>query len=669
MLMAVYENHIKVWGLELSMDKEVDVQGALSSSQACQQTIDELRLLKTKCELLIKYANDIILLFDPASKLVEANDRAIAAYGYSREELEGMPATSLGAPAFQEKLMIDWDKSALQDGVLFEAEHQRKDGSVFPVEVSMRLMDIDGRQYCQEIVRDITERKSLQQQLQQQITELEDIRQEWIDVFDSVSDPIWIHDQDMRIVRANRAFAEKVGLPFKEIIGQVYWQIFPRMDGPLHDFDEKHEAGHKIRLFNGEIFQSHCYPVKDAHGNEIYTVHVMEDVTERERTEQNLQRISRTLATLSAANHALIRANEEVELLEDLCRAAVEQGGYVMAWVGYVQQDAAQSVVPVAHVGFEQGYLETVNITWADSERGRGPVGRAVRHGRTQVVQDIPADPSMSPWREDAVKRGYNACISLPLKIKDQVFGVLSIYAKETSAFIPEEIALLEEMADDMAYGIAGLRTRIERDDAMRKYQEKSEQLQSNLNGTIQAIAATVEVRDPYTAGHQHRVADLAVAIAHELGLDEDRVYGLHLTGIVHDLGKIQIPAEILSKPGRLTEIEYAMIKQHPQSGYDILKGIQFPWPIAQAVLQHHERLDGSGYPNGLKDGDILLEAKILAVADVVEAMASHRPYRAGLGLETALAEIDKNKGVLYDPAVVEACIKLFREERFTFVW
>lgn len=201
-----------------------------------------------------------------------------------------------------------------------------------------------------------------------------------------------------------------------------------------------------------------------------------------------------------------------------------------------------------------------------------------------------------------------------------------------------------------------------ERTDALRANEMK---LRTSLFDFISAMAATVEVRDPYTAGHQRRVADLATSIATEMALPRERVDGLHLAGVVHDFGKIQVPAEILSKPGRLSELEFAIIKQHPQTGHDILKGIDFPWPIAQTVLQHHERLDGSGYPQGLKGEAILLEARILAVADVVEAMMSHRPYRAGLGLEAALEEIGRNRGVRYDPDVVDACLRLFRERGY----
>jgi putative nucleotidyltransferase with HDIG domain len=189
----------------------------------------------------------------------------------------------------------------------------------------------------------------------------------------------------------------------------------------------------------------------------------------------------------------------------------------------------------------------------------------------------------------------------------------------------------------------------------------------SNLEQSLQAISIMLEKRDPYTAGHQQRVAELAEKIALELGLSKDQAHGIRLAGIVHDIGKIQTPSEVLTKPGKLTDIEYSLIKLHPQTGYDILKNIKFPWPIAEAVLQHHERLDGSGYPQGLKGKKIILEARIISVADVVEAMSSHRPYRAGLGLEAALEEITSKRGIHFDPEVVNACLRLFKDHGYKF--
>lgn len=187
------------------------------------------------------------------------------------------------------------------------------------------------------------------------------------------------------------------------------------------------------------------------------------------------------------------------------------------------------------------------------------------------------------------------------------------------------------------------------------------------LESTVKALGVTSELRDPYTAGHQRRVTQLACAIAREMDFTVNQINGIRVAGLLHDIGKILIPAEILTKPSKLTEVEFAIVKTHAMASYDILKSIEFPWPVAQIVIQHHEKLNGSGYPSGLKDDEILMEAKILCVADIVEAMSSHRPYRPALGIDVALEEMLKNKGVLYDPKVVDSCVKLFREKGFKF--
>jgi HD-GYP domain-containing protein (c-di-GMP phosphodiesterase class II) len=191
------------------------------------------------------------------------------------------------------------------------------------------------------------------------------------------------------------------------------------------------------------------------------------------------------------------------------------------------------------------------------------------------------------------------------------------------------------------------------------------ERLEHAMESTLQAVSSMVELRDPYTAGHERRVGELAAAIGTEMGLPESTVKGLRLAGYVHDLGKISVPAEILSKPTRLAPMEYDLIKNHPQSGFDVLKNVDFPWPVAQVILQHHERLDGSGYPQQLKGDEILLEARVMAVADVVEAMFSHRPYRPGMGLDAALAEVETNSGRFYDARAVAACLRLFRDKGY----
>ncbi len=197
--------------------------------------------------------------------------------------------------------------------------------------------------------------------------------------------------------------------------------------------------------------------------------------------------------------------------------------------------------------------------------------------------------------------------------------------------------------------------------------QASYDKLDKTLDSVIQTMSLVVEMRDPYTAGHQHRVSSLACSIAAELGLPQEKINGIRVIGAIHDIGKICVPAEILAKPGRITEAEFSIIKEHSKTGYDILKGIDFPWPVATAVLQHHERMNGTGYPGKISGDAIIIEARVLAVSDVVEAMASHRPYRPALGIDKALEEIARNKGVLYDPAVVEACLNIFHEHIFAF--
>lgn len=231
----------------------------------------------------------------------------------------------------------------------------------------------------------------------------------------------------------------------------------------------------------------------------------------------------------------------------------------------------------------------------------------------------------------------------------------------------------LEVYAVVLKEGGKGLGTRsylwdiTERKHAEKNIRQSIAALRKLLGGVINVIVSLVEVKDSYTSGHQSRVADLARTIATEMGLSKDQIEGIRSAGVMHDLGKICVPAEILSKPSKLNESEFELIKAHSQVAYDILKDIEFPWPIARIIYQHHERMDGSGYPQGISGEDICLEARILAVADVVEAMASHRPYRPALGIDKALDEILTNRGRLYDPEVVDTCVKLFKENKFKF--
>jgi response regulator RpfG family c-di-GMP phosphodiesterase len=258
------------------------------------------------------------------------------------------------------------------------------------------------------------------------------------------------------------------------------------------------------------------------------------------------------------------------------------------------------------------------------------------------------------------VKADYDADVIIITGLVKN-FHYEEIIAEGASDFIEKPIRLAEIVAR-LKRVLNERQTRGKLKATAKELRYNLDRFQQAMEGFVQAISLAVEMRDPYTAGHQDRVADLACAIARKMGLTEDRIYGLRMASVIHDLGKITIPGEILCKPGRLSGPEYQMIKTHVQSGYDILKKIDFPWPLADIVLQHHERLDGSGYPHGLAGDQILVEARILSVSDVFETIGSHRPYRPSLGVKKAVDELRQNRGRLYDDEVVDACLSLVNQ-------
>jgi PAS domain S-box-containing protein/putative nucleotidyltransferase with HDIG domain len=263
----------------------------------------------------------------------------------------------------------------------------------------------------------------------------------------------------------------------------------------------------------------------------------------------------------------------------------------------------------------------------------------------------------------------------LPDTVRDEyrhVFDTGETLVTEENTTIDDRVFITETRKIPILEGgrvtqvVTVIRNITDRKHAEEALRHSYDQMRETFIATVNALASTVEMKDPYTAGHQRWVTRLACAIAEEMGFSGEQIEGIRMAGLIHDIGKINIPTEILSKPGHLSEIQYNMVKVHPQIGCDILREIKFPWPVAEIVLQHHERMDGSGYPQGLSGEEIILEARILAVADAVEAMSSHRPYRVAHGIERALEEISRNRGTLYDPEVVDACLRLF-EKGFRF--
>ena len=433
--------------------------------------------------------------------------------------------------------------------------------------------------------------------------------------------------------------------------------------------DKSCEWEYRIRKKDGEIrwIQDLAQIFTDSAGKIDYINGILFDITDRKQAEERLKRTSRALRALSACNQALVHATREEGFLTDVCEVIVREGGYPLVWVGYAQPDKIKSVAPIASAGVEAEQPEWIGLTWGKGERGQGPGGMAIKTGEIQVARDILHDPALAPWHEEWRRRDFKAIIALPLIVEGKTIGILDISSQDLGAFDPEEVRLLEELAGGVSFGIWSLRNDRERQRAEAEVQHSLEKLKKALDGTVLAVANTVEMRDPYTAGHQRQVAQLAGAIAQEMGFPAERVEGMRVLGCLHDIGKIAIPAEILSKPGRISPMEFTLIKDHPRVGYEIIKDIDFPFPLAEGILQHHERLNGSGYPQGISGTDIILEARILGVADVVEAMASHRPYRRSLGIDPALEEISRNRGILYDPEVVDICLKLFHEKMFSF--
>jgi PAS domain S-box-containing protein/putative nucleotidyltransferase with HDIG domain len=383
------------------------------------------------------------------------------------------------------------------------------------------------------------------------------------------------------------------------------------------------------------------------------------DITAQKVAEETLARLSRVRETLLECHAAILRERDEARLLESLCEILAANRGYVLAWIGRTDPERPDRIKPWAAAGTAIGYLDGIDIRSSeDHANGLGPAGSAFRTGQPQVTHAVAEDPRFGPWAERAVRFGIASSATLPIRGDHGVTAVLNVYSTANAAFDNVELILLRQFANSLGIALTRLH-------AMTALESVSRALSQSSLAVIEAMSAALEQRDPYTAGHQTRVAVLAVAIARELGWAEERIEGLRLGAMIHDIGKIGVPADILNRPGKLAKAEMEIIKTHPQVGHDILKNVTFPWPIQDMVLQHHERLDGSGYPRGLKGAQIIEEAKVLCVADVVEAISSHRPYRAALGIGAGMEEIERGKGTLYEPAITDACLSVLRRGDF----
>ncbi|RLE37561.1 hypothetical protein DRJ17_06335 [Candidatus Woesearchaeota archaeon] len=379
-----------------------------------------------------------------------------------------------------------------------------------------------------------------------------------------------------------------------------------------------------------------------------------------EKSEKRIKYLYSVLNAVRGVNQLIVKERDKGILLQKACDILIGARGYNAAWLGLLKDENTFGVV----VGSPP--KGDVSRFCKQMLKGDNPpcIERTFIQKVPFTVMERPRDcegcilKSTYPGKESVIMRiAYNG----------KLLGLLILSLAPSISVKDEEKYLLIEVANDIAFGLHNIEME-EKDKILKqKLQLSYQKLQKTMEGAINTIAKIVETKDPYTSGHQQRVSKLAETIARKMKLPQEKIERIRISSLVHDVGKISVPAEILNKPTKLTEIEFNLIKDHSQAGYDILKLIKFPWPIEKIVLQHHERLEGSGYPRGLKGEDIIIEARIIGVADVVEAMSSHRPYRPALGVGAALEEISKNKGILYDPEVVDICIKLVREKGFEF--
>ncbi len=573
--------------------------------------------------------------------------------------------------ALRELLLAMWSG---QQRITMETVLHALDGRPLDVIVTLPVPSVpEGAGDVPVSVVNITERK----RAEREVAELAERNRL---ILESAGEGIFGLDLEGRHTFVNPAALRLLGFGEEELVGRRSHNLwhkhrpdhsdYPETECPIYAVlrDGQPRSGEEyFNRHDGTLFPVEfvCTPMH-SDGVRIGAVATFRDITERKQAQQALLRSNRALRAISASNHALIHARDEQALLREVCRIVVEIGGYRMAWVGRVVPGAVATLEPLATAGYVDNYFEQQPFVLGEERSRWGAAGWAIRTKAVVTMDDLASDERFAAMAEKALQRDYRSALAFPLLNDGEPFGALTIYSSETHAFTVEEVRIFGELADDTAFGVSALHMRQERDAARSRMMESLEQIGITMRQTIQALATAVEKRDPFTAGHQQRVAQLCDALGREMGLPEHEVAGIELSALIHDVGKIYIPAEILSRPGRLTETEYSLVKYHPEMGRDIVSGVDFPWPVSETILAHHERMDGSGYPRGLQGEAIPLGARIIAVADVVEAMSSHRPYRPAIGIDAALAEIEQGRGRLYDATVVDACLRLFRDKGFS---
>lgn len=493
----------------------------------------------------------------------------------------------------------------------------------------------------------------------------------WLDSADAM---LVANAQTRRLVEASPAAEKLTGRSRTELIGMSISDLHPECEvARLQEaFDRSLMERSVIEEFHVQRIDGALVPVRistsfllgsDA---EQLVLAVFRDMSELAEQEQQLAVKKWALDVYGAASIALMRARTAEGLVRDICEAITRESPFSLAWVGFADRGSERRIRHGYSAGPAAGYLEDLHISHDEhSPYAGGPAGQAWRTGCLQVVEDIAQERGFEPWFAKAEGAGFRSVLSVPIDAGDEGRAVLTVYSTERKAFGPVVVDAFRHLGAQIGLGLQSL-AQSERLELEREKREAAQQeLGRALMGVVRAISTTHEMRDPYTAGHQEHVAELAYAISLELGMDEVTRQAVQIAAQLHDVGKISIPVDVLTKQGMPTEAEWVLLKEHPENGYRILKDVPFRGEVAEMVRQHHERLDGSGYPRGLKGGEILPGAMVLAVADIVESMGSARPYRPSCGVDEALKEIEREAGTRLDLATVMACVRLFREKGF----
>jgi PAS domain S-box-containing protein/putative nucleotidyltransferase with HDIG domain len=579
------------------------------------------------------------------------NTSAIAYAGYTAEELIGQSANIIIHPDDKERVKkLSKEMLSGARNAAFEFRMVTKQNQIRWISETVTPIQYGGKPAVLGNAIDVTELK----QAEEALRESERLH----NIILGSPIPAFVIRKDHTVIHWNKALEELSGIKAENVIGTSnHWMAFYRHNRPcLADLLVDGLVDEIPKLYPGKYVKSELiedayeatdfFPelcdegrwlhftaaaMKDSKGAMVGAIETLEDVTEKKQMEEALRENEERL-------RAILEGSPTPTFV-------IDRNHRVIVWnKAMAELTGVQSANVINTCDHPKAFYRETHPTVAD------------------LLVDGTVDLTSK------IRRWYGREYQ-PSKLLDEAYestGPLTFPDKQpswthfTSAAIRdgkgELIGAMETMTD-----VSPLKH------AEDKLKENVTKLRKVMNGIIWSIGEIVETRDPYTAGHQHQVTQLATAIAKQMNLPPETREAIRVSALLHDLGKIYIPAEILSKPGHISSIEREFIRTHPQVGYEILKSIEFPWPIAEIVLQHHERMDGSGYPRGLRNGDILLEARIVGLADVVESMGSHRPYRPTLGIERALAEICKNRGILYDPSVVDACVVLFKDKNFQF--